>query len=257
MSALPSILRAEKKLLIVGDDKQVSPDAAFLEEEKIGRLMSRFLADQVQTYRPGTSLDCSIYDLFKVVFAKSAVMLKEHFRSVGRIIEYSKREFYNHKLRPLRIPKTSERLDPPLVDVLLEDGYRKGDINLPEARYIVDEIKAIVEDPAMAHRSIGVVSLIGDKQSLAIWDRLTDEVGMEIMERHRIACGDARTFQGKERDIMFCRWCPLPMKSGLLFRGTPSDSGLMLPILVHVTGCISYDRSKWTVCQRPINSAAV
>ena len=92
----------------------------------------------------------SIYDLFKVVFAKSAVMLKEHFRSVGPIIEYSKREFYNHELRPLRIPKTSERLDPPLIDVLLEDGFRKGDINLPEARYIVDEIKAIVEDPPMA-----------------------------------------------------------------------------------------------------------
>ena len=213
LSALPSILRA-KKLLIVGDDKQVSPDAAFLEEEKIGRLMSRFLADQVQTYRPQMSPDCSIYDLFKVVFAKSAVMLKEHFRSVGPIIEYSKREFYNHELRPLRIPKTSERLDPPLVDVLLEDGYRKGDINLPEARYIVDEIKAIVEDPAMAHRSIGVVSLIGDKQSLAIWDRLTDEVGMEIMERHRIACGDARTFQGKERDIMFLSMVSAPNEVG-------------------------------------------
>ncbi|MGD0486938.1 MAG: AAA domain-containing protein [Syntrophorhabdales bacterium] len=213
LSALPSILRAEK-LLIVGDDKQVSPDAVGLEEEKIRTLMSRFLADQVRTYRPQMSPNSSIYDLFKVVFAKSAVMLKEHFRSVGPIIEYSKREFYNHELRPLRIPKTSERLDPPLIDVLLEDGYRKGDVNLPEARYIVDEIKAIVEDPAMARRSIGVVSLIGDKQSMAIWDRLTDEIGTEIMERHRIACGDARTFQGKERDIMFLSMVSGPNEVG-------------------------------------------
>lgn len=213
LSALPSILRAQK-LLIVGDDKQVSPDAVGLDEEKIRTLMSRFLADQVRTYRPQMSPNSSIYDLFKVVFAKSAVMLKEHFRSVGPIIEYSKREFYNHELRPLRIPKTSERLDPPLIDVLLEDGYRKGDINLSEARYIVDEIKAIVEDPAMAQRSIGVVSLIGDKQSMAIWDRLTDEVGTELMERHRIACGDARTFQGKERDIMFLSMVSGPNQVG-------------------------------------------
>ena len=106
-------------------------------------------------------------------------MLKEHFRCVGPIIEYSKREFYNHELRPLRMPKASERLDPPLIDIVVEDGYRKGDVNRPEARFIVDEIKAIVADPNMGGRSIGVVSLLGDKQALLIWERLTDELGPE------------------------------------------------------------------------------
>ena len=71
----------------------------------------------MSTYRAQMSPERSIYDLLKVVFAKNAVMLKEHFRCVGPIIEYSKREFYNHELRPLRVPKASERLDPPLVDV--------------------------------------------------------------------------------------------------------------------------------------------
>lgn len=201
-TALPSLLRAQK-VLIVGDDKQVSPEGVGLEEEKIRSLMNRFLGSQVVTYRPQMSPERSIYDLFKVVFAQSAVMLKEHFRSVGPIIEYSKREFYNHELRPLRMPKASERLDPPLIDVVVEDGYRRGDINLPEVRFIVDEIKAIVADPNMRGRSIGVVSLLADKQALVIWERLTDELGPEVMQRHHIACGDARTFQGKERDIMF------------------------------------------------------
>ena len=141
LTALPSLLRA-KKVLIVGDDKQVSPEGVGLEEEKIRSLMSRFLGNQVETYRPQMSPERSIYDLFKVVFAKSAVMLKEHFRCVGPIIEYSKREFYNHELRPLRMPKASERLDPPLIDVVVEDGYRRGDVNRPEARFIVDEIKS-------------------------------------------------------------------------------------------------------------------
>lgn len=209
MTALPALLRA-KKLLIVGDDKQVSPEGVGLDEQKVRSLMSRFLGNQVSVYGPLMSPLHSIYDLFSVVFARSAVMLREHFRSVGPIIEYSKREFYNHELRPLRLPKASERLDPPLVDVLVKDGYRNGDINIPEARFIVSEIKAIAADPKMAGRSIGVVSLLADKQALETWQRLTEELGPELMERHRITCGDARTFQGKERDIMFLSMVSAP-----------------------------------------------
>jgi very-short-patch-repair endonuclease len=213
LTALPSLLRA-KKVLIVGDDKQVSPEGVGLEEEKIRNLMNRFLADQVETFRPQMSPERSIYDLFKVVFAKSAVMLKEHFRCVGPIIEYSKREFYNHELHPLRLPKSSERLDPPLIDVLIEDGYRKGDINLQEAQFIVNEIKAIVEDPLMARLSIGVVSLLGDKQAFEVWERLAEALGPEAIRRHQITCGDARTFQGKERNIMFLSMVSAPNNVG-------------------------------------------
>jgi very-short-patch-repair endonuclease/Cdc6-like AAA superfamily ATPase len=213
LTALPSLLRAQK-VLIVGDDKQVSPEGVGLEEEKIRSLMNRFLGSQVVTYRPQMAPTSSIYDLFKVVFAKSMVMLQEHFRCVGPIIEYSKREFYNHELRPLRVPKASERLDPPLIDVLVKEGYRSGDVNRPEARFIVEEIKSIVADPNMGGRSIGVVSLLADKQALAIWQRLTDELGPEVMQRHRITCGDARTFQGKERDIMFLSMVSAPNEVG-------------------------------------------
>ena len=213
LTALPALLRA-KKVLVVGDDKQVSPEGVGLEEEKVRSLMSRFLGGQVETYRPQMDPSRSIYDLFKVVFASNSVMLKEHFRCIPPIIEYSKREFYNHELRPLRLPKASERLDPPLIDVLVEDGFRKGDTNLPEARYIIEEIKRIVADPKLGSRSIGVVSLLGDKQALVIWERLTDEIGPELMQRHRIACGDARTFQGKERDIMFLTMVSAPNDIG-------------------------------------------
>lgn len=201
-SALPALLRA-KKVLIVGDDKQVSPDGAFVEIDKIKNLMERYLTKQVDIYRAQMDPGQSIYDLFKVVFAQSGIMLKEHFRCVGSIIEYSKREFYNHELKPVRLPRVSERLDPPLVDILVEDGYRKGDINMPEARFIVNEIKKICADEQMQHRTIGVVSLLAEKQALKIWEMLEDELGPEKIRQHEIACGDARTFQGKERDIMF------------------------------------------------------
>ncbi|AYA38063.1 DUF559 domain-containing protein [Hymenobacter oligotrophus] len=202
LTALPALLRA-RKILVVGDDKQVSPEGIGLEEDKIRSLMARFLSTQVGLYAPQLSPERSIYDLFKVVFADSGVMLKEHFRCVGPIIEYSKREFYNHEIRPLRLPSAAERLDPPLVDVLVEDGVRHHDTNPGEARFIVEEIKRLVADPAMAGRTLGVVSLLADKQARLTWDMLEREIGLEAMLRHELACGDARTFQGKERDVMF------------------------------------------------------
>lgn len=217
LTALPAILRA-KKVLIVGDDKQVSPEGVGLEEEKIRNLMARFLANQVDIYRPQMTPERSIYDLFKVVFAKSAVMLREHFRCVAPIIEYSKREFYNHELKPLRMPKASERLDPPLVDVYVTDGYRNKDINLPEARFIVDEIRAIVENRAFDGRTIGVVSLVGNEQALKVMQMLNEELGEQVVTQYKITCGDARTFQGKERDIMFLSMVASPGQAHALTR---------------------------------------
>ncbi|WP_407468314.1 AAA domain-containing protein [Xanthomonas campestris pv. raphani] len=203
LTALPAILRA-KKILIVGDDQQVSPEGVGLEEDKIRSLMNQFLGGQVGLYRPQMSPDKSIYDLFKVVFAHGQVMLREHFRCVGPIIEYSKREFYNHELRPLRVPRSSERLDPPLVDVHVVDGARgNGKTNEGEARFILEEIRKITQDPSMSKRTIGVVSLVGSEQAKLVWDKIAAELGESTIEKHHMAFGDARTFQGKERDIMF------------------------------------------------------
>ncbi|MBJ7575414.1 AAA domain-containing protein [Luteimonas sp. MC1828] len=203
LTALTAILRA-KKILVVGDDQQVSPEGVGLEEDKIRGLMNQYLDKQVDLYRPQMSPDKSIYDLFKVVFAKGQVMLREHFRCVGPIIEYSKREFYNHELRPLRMPRASERLDPPLIDVHVIDGSRgNGKTNQGEAIFILEEVRKITADPKMAKRSIGVVSLVGSEQAKLVWDKVSQELGEEVIEKHQMAFGDARTFQGKERDIMF------------------------------------------------------
>ena len=213
LSALPTLLRA-RKLLIVGDDKQVSPEGVGLEEQKIKALMQRFLAEQVPIYRAQMSPERSTYDLAKVVFARSGVVLKEHFRCVASIIEYSKREFYDHELRPLRLALPSERLDPPLVDVLVDAGKREGDVNDAEIGFIVQEIGRLTADPRMRERSIGVLSLLGEEQALAIWERLNEEFGPQLLQRHRVACGDARTFQGRERDVMFLSLVSAPNDVG-------------------------------------------
>ena len=130
--ALPALIRG-KKILVVGDHKQVSPSAVGMAEEKIKELVERYLKDQPN----GSQMTPDKLDLrlgTRVVFAGNSVMLKEHFRCVPAIIEYSNREFYQGDIRPLRIPRRSERLDPPLIDVFVKGGYRKGDVNEPEAQ---------------------------------------------------------------------------------------------------------------------------
>lgn len=202
VAALPALLRA-KQVLIVGDDRQVSPDAGFREEARMNQLADRHLGGQVADYRSALREEKSLYDLGTVVFAGGAILLKEHFRCVAPIIEYSKAQFYSHQLVPLRLPSASQRLDPPLIDILVEDGYRKGKVNPPEVDCIVDAIGRIVDDPAMASRSIGVTTLLGHEQAAAIMTAIEQVIGTEMMERHDIRVGEPAAFQGDERDIMF------------------------------------------------------
>ena len=213
LSALPVWLRA-RKILVVGDDRQVSPQVIGVEEERIRNLMRRHLDTQVPLYRAQMSPERSIYDLAKVVFGDAGVMLKEHFRCIAPIIEYSKREFYEHELRPLRLPGNSERLDPPLIDCFIENARREQDINADEVEFIVGEIGLLTSNPKMRRRSVGVVSLLGEAQALRIWERLTEELSPEVIRRHALSCGDARLFQGRERDVMFLSMVAAPNEVG-------------------------------------------
>ena len=199
--ALPAILRG-RKILVVGDDKQVSPDGGFIASQRIQELRDRFLAGQV--FKEEMTPEKSLYDLSARVFAAHQVMLREHFRCVPPIIAYSNRFFYKGAIQPLRIPKGSERIDPPLVDVFVDGGSRDHrDRNPAEAAFIAAEINALLADERMAGRTLGVVSLLGMEQAKYIDTIVRERCDAAELIRRRFECGDARTFQGSERDIMF------------------------------------------------------
>jgi very-short-patch-repair endonuclease len=199
--ALPAILRG-KKILVVGDDKQVSPDAGFIGSERIQELLDRFLIDQ--PYKEEMTPEKSLYDLAARVFAADQVMLREHFRCVPAIIAYCNRTFYHDQIQPLRIPRPSERIEPPLVDIYVEGGVRDGqDRNDQEAQAIAAEIAAILNDEKLAGRTIGVVSLLGAEQAKHIDSVVSQSCDAAELLRRRFLSGDARAFQGSERHIMF------------------------------------------------------
>lgn len=199
--ALPAILRG-KKILVVGDDKQVSPDGGFIAAQRIQELRDRFLANQ--PFREEMTPEKSLYDLAARVFAAHQVMLREHFRCAPPIIAYSNRVFYKGAIQPLRIPKGTERIDPPLVDVYVEGGLRdQRECNRAEAEFIANEIAALLEDERFAGRTLGVVSLLGMEQAKLVDTLVRSRCNAAELLRRRFECGDARTFQGSERDIMF------------------------------------------------------
>jgi very-short-patch-repair endonuclease/transcription elongation GreA/GreB family factor len=207
IAALPALLRA-KKALIVGDDKQVSPTAAFIEEQRLRSLRMHHLDGQPfgALLLPGNSL----YELALACYPGRRIMLKEHFRCVEPIIRFSF-QFYTEEIVPVRVPKASERLSPPLIDVHVVEGRKdRSNRNFAEAEAIVDEIARIVADPAMASRTIGVISLIGAKQAQLIQAMLLERIGEEAFVRHDIACGDSAVFQGKERDIVLLSMVECP-----------------------------------------------
>ena len=201
VTELPALLRG-KKILVVGDDRQVSPTAPFVTQEKIGQLRHHYLGDMPfkSLLEPGES----IYDLMRAVFLNERLMLKEHFRCVEPIIRFSM-QFYPEKMLPLRIPEAHERLDPPLIDIYVPHGTRgkRKKINEVEADVIVEEIATLTARPEMRKRTIGVISLVGAEQAEHIRSRLSEKIGEEIMQRHSILCGDSATFQGSERDIVY------------------------------------------------------
>ncbi len=83
----------------------------------------------------------------------------------------------------------------------LRDGARK--INRAEAAVIVDEVAALIARPEGAGRSIGVISLIGAEQAELVRVLLTERIGEEAMQRHRVLCANSAGFQGNERDVVF------------------------------------------------------
>jgi very-short-patch-repair endonuclease len=208
ITALAALARG-KKILVVGDEEQVSPSVVGISTQKINGLRAEFLEGL-----PGKDLideNSSIFEITKRMHPESHVMLREHFRCVAPIIQFSTR-YYNNELVPLRVPKASERFDPPLADVYIPGATRQGKTNPFEARWIVDEIARIIKDPAHDGRDIGVISLIGGEQAEKIGRMLVEDerIGPEQIEERHIIYGDARTMQGQERSIVFLSMVATP-----------------------------------------------
>lgn len=199
VSAL-AVLYMGKKLIIVGDDKQVSPMAVGVDMERIISLQRMFLQEKI----PNAHLydaNTSIYDIAKTTF--HPLMLREHFRCVPEIIGFCNMLSYDYKIKPLRDASNSALL-PAVVNYRVAGGKRSdGKTNPNEAMAIVALMKACIEQPEYEGKTFGAISLLGDEQVNCIQRLMEKNIDhIEMVERN-ILCGNASNFQGDERDVIF------------------------------------------------------
>ena len=194
-----------KKLIIVGDDQQISPTIIGIQDEDILKLQNKFFKDIDFPFGGDLNLKTSFFDISYIMF-KDTITLREHFRCMPEIIGFSNLISYRDKpLMPLR-QYPANRLDP-IKSVYLPHGVREGSsqnaYNEVEADAIVQEIKNCIANPRYGGKTFGVISLLGANQAKLIQSKLLHELGAELMEERKIICGDAYAFQGDERDIIF------------------------------------------------------
>lgn len=192
-----------KRIIVVGDDKQNSPEAVGVLEDDIERLVREHLSEF--HFRAEFRPDTSLFDHAGRAFG-SRISLREHFRCVPEIIRFSNELCYTDApLIPLRQPPPN-RL-PPLRTTFVPGGFCEGDgqriINRPEADKLVEEIQKCLEDERYEGKTMGVIILQGHAQAELIEKTLAEKLEPRIREERRLRCGVPATFQGDQRDVIF------------------------------------------------------
>lgn len=200
-----NVLMRAKKVIVVGDDEQISPQAIGTKLEDVHELVRRYLDDI-----PNGGLfdgNISLYEIAEQTFPKEGkLMLREHFRCVPEIIQFSNDLSYDGQMIPLRLPLEEEKIDPPVWAVKVEDGYndeREKDINVPEVDAIVSDMQTMINDPTFEDQTFGVIAMQGQKQAKLLETRIREGIGDKEFVKRKIICGNSYTLQGDDRDIIF------------------------------------------------------
>jgi len=194
------------RIVVVGDDKQVSPSGVGLDNQQLISLRQQLLFDfdHGHVWENPTA---SFFDLARIRYG-DVITLREHFRCVPEIIGFSNRIAYEPDRVPL-IPLRQYGIDrlEPIKTVHVEGGYRLGSagkaLNPPEAEAIVESILKCCADPAYDGKTIGVISLTGRTQAERVEQLLIERMDPKEYRARELRCGDSADFQGSERDVIF------------------------------------------------------
>jgi very-short-patch-repair endonuclease len=201
-----------KKMVVVGDDQQISPYGIGIADDAVAGLQAHYL--EGIPHRHALSPQSSLYGNAKIRFSQN-IVLREHFRCMPEIIQFSNDLCYASNgtpLDPLRA-YPANRLQP-LVLRHVEHGYRTGSSqhaqNIPEADAIVAQIAGCIADPRYRGKTFGVISLQGEAQAKLIEKKLLEQLEPEEIEERQLICGDAYAFQGDERHVIFLSMVAAP-----------------------------------------------
>ena len=192
------LLYMAKKIIVVGDDKQVSPSDVGVNIDKINMFRRKYIKGNVAN-DDLYGVRASLYSIVSTTF--QPISLREHSRSVPEIIEYSNKTSYNNQILTLR-DSSSSILKPAIVEYKV-DGKRENKVNKVETETIVNLIEACLSMEEYKNSSFGIISLLGDEQAELIQNLIVKRISAVDIENHKILCGNPASFQGDERDVIF------------------------------------------------------
>lgn len=175
------------------------------ELEPIFRRLDALLPDLPAWLRVSFTPRSSLFSLLRTRFGE-VIRLREHFRCMPEIIEWSSAMFYRDApLVPLR-QFGADRL-PPLRSRPVPHGYTTGtggELRNPvEAEALVAHVLDCAADPRYDGASFGVVVLQGTGQAELIRSLLGARLPAAEQLRRRLRVGTPPDFQGDERDVVF------------------------------------------------------
>lgn len=189
------------KIVVVGDDKQISPDP-FTRVEDVNRLREEYIADIPAN--DALTPENSFFDIARIRYP-ARVRLVEHFRCMPEIIQFSNDLCYKSEpLIPLR-QFGAGRIEPVVSTVHVEGASNKGrtqKTNPKEAAAIARQVAALMKDSRYDGKSFGVISLLGSRQARLIENEIRSLVDARELFARSLICGEAYAFQGDERDVM-------------------------------------------------------
>jgi len=237
LAEIVPILYRAKKICIVGDHKQLGIEAGgliflnkFFErlmwQRHFGDMPGRTLTVDEAKQRNLLVTDSSILDLARneanALLTEGKIMLREHFRSLPMLAEFTSSEFYrdNPKEEGLRVmTSTPGRQKLTAFKNIEVNGSRKGGGNNPksnpeEVRKVVEIIGRILagkKDGDLTELSrikeissipsVGVVSFISD-QITALEEECLRAFSSEDLRKIDLMIGTPEIFQGNERDVI-------------------------------------------------------
>ncbi len=209
-----------RRVVIVGDHQQVSPEAVGQDLDVVHSLIREYL----QGIPNAILYDGrrSIYDIARESFG-GTIVLEEHFRCVPDIIQFSNWLSYEWRIKPLRDPSTVT-LRPYVVPQRVHGTRSAGKVNWDEVFVTASLLVAATEQQEYSGKNFGVVSLLGEEQAFEIDRVLRRFLPPDQYDRRRVLCGTAAQFQGDERDVMLLSVVdasqngPLPLRQDERFK---------------------------------------